>query len=115
MLLGGGGNPAAWQESGGARVAHDAHLTVERVTSMAAGNDGIGVCVSSVVAPPQDLWTAPIQTVSNSESGFELVYQGSAALVGRVVTLGPGESATVSIEHCVTVAAGRWLGAATGG
>jgi alpha-amylase len=115
MLLGGGGNPAAWQESGGVRVAHDARLTAEGATAMAAGNDGIGVCVSSAFAMPQDLWTAPIQTVSNSESGFELVYQGSTALVGRVVTLGPGESATVSIEHCVKVAAGGGLGAATGG
>jgi hypothetical protein len=71
MLLGGGGNPAAWQESGGVRVAHDARLTVERAASMAAGNDGIGVCVSSSFSPLEDLWTAPIQTVSYSESGFE--------------------------------------------
>ena len=66
-------------------------------------------------SPPQDLWTAPIQTVSNSESGFELVYQGSTALVGRVITLGPGESASISIAHRATVAAGRGLGAATRG
>ena len=66
---------------------------------MEAGNDGLGIRVVTAFEPPEDLWTAPIETVSNSEAGFELVYQGSTALIGRVVTLGPGESATISRRH----------------
>jgi hypothetical protein len=114
MLLGGGGNPAAWQESNGVRVAHDARLAATGVSSMAAGNDLLGLRIVTAFAPPEDLWTAPIQTVSNSEGGFELVYQGSTALIGRVVTLGPGESATISIEHCASETAGLGLGLASG-
>jgi alpha-amylase len=114
MLLGGGGNPAAWQESAGERVAHDARLTATGVSSMAAGNDLLGLRIVTAFEPPEDLWTAPIETVSNSEGGFELVYQGSTALIGRVVTLGPGEAATISIEHCASETAGLRLGLASG-
>jgi len=114
MLLGGGGNPAAWQETDGERVAHDARLTATGVSSMAAGNDDVGIRIVTAFEPPEDLWTAPIETVSNSEAGFELVYQGSTALIGRVVTLGPGESPSLSIEHCAAETAGRGLGLANG-
>jgi alpha-amylase len=113
VLLGGGGNPAAWQEAGGERVAHDARLTVAGIDAMAAGNDDLGVAIGTRIAPESDLWAAPIETVSNSEGGFELVYQGSAALIGRVVTLGPGERATISIEHRATISPGRGFGAST--
>jgi hypothetical protein len=113
MLLGGGGNPAAWQEAGGQRVAHDARLSARTVTRLAAGNDHLGIEIESALDPAEDAWIAPIQTVSNSEGGFELVYQGSTALIGRVVEIGPGESARIGIEHRVSLAAGPGLGAAT--
>jgi alpha-amylase len=113
MLLGGGGNPAAWQESGGMRVAHDARLTATGVSSMAAGNDHVGVRIATSFDPPEDLWAAPIETVSNSEAGFELVYQGSTALIGRLITLRPGEAATIAIEHCATSTNGVGLGLAS--
>jgi len=103
MLLGGGGNPAAWLEVGAERVAHDARLRALAATSMTAGNDFLGIRVATTIDPPQDVWVAPIETVSNSEAGFELVYQGSASLVGRVVTLEPGRRASIAIRHEVTV------------
>jgi alpha-amylase len=37
-----------------------------------------------------DVWRVPIETVSNSESGFERVYQGSALLFVSRVRLAPG-------------------------
>jgi alpha-amylase len=114
MLLGGGGNPAAWQESGGIRLAHDARLEAAATDRMTAGNDFLGVCVATRLDPPADVWTAPIETVSNSEAGFELVYQGSSVLFGRVVTLGPGETATIAVEHTATVTPGLGFGATTG-
>ncbi|HEY7131232.1 MAG TPA: alpha-amylase/4-alpha-glucanotransferase domain-containing protein [Candidatus Limnocylindrales bacterium] len=110
VLLGGGGNPAAWQEGEGERVAHDATLGSAGTGAMAAGNDDLGVRVDSRFDPAADVWAAPILTVSNSEAGFELVYQGSAVLAGRVVTLRPGERATIAVEQRATVTPGLGFG-----
>ena len=38
-----------------------------------------------------DVWYIPIETVSQSEEGFERIYQGSALLASWVLTLNPGE------------------------
>jgi hypothetical protein len=103
ILLGGGGNPAAWQELDGRRAAHDATLSGEDATVMTAGNDDLGIRVDTTIDPPATIWTAPIETVSNSEAGFELVYQGSAALISRLVTLRSGESATITVQQLVTL------------
>jgi alpha-amylase len=107
MLLGGGGNPAAYHEIGDRRVAHDAAIQARLVPEFVAGNTFLGIRLATAVDPPCDVWIAPIETVSNSEAGFELVYQGSSALIGRVVTLGPGESATIALEHRAAVAVDR--------
>jgi hypothetical protein len=58
------------------------------------------------VTPAADAWIEPIETVSNSEAGFELVYQGSALLVSRVVSIAPGGSETLLVSHTVTTATG---------
>jgi alpha-amylase len=113
VLLGGGGNPAAWQETGGRRATHDARLTAERVEAMSAGNDDLGIRLETRIDPPQDVWIAPIETVSNSDAGFELVYQGSTALIGRVVTLEPGQQLTIAVEQRATVTPARWLRVST--
>ena len=107
MLLGGGGNPSAWSEADGRRVAHDARLEASSIDHLAAGNDFLGIRVDTNLTPAEDVWIAPIETVSNSEGGFELVYQGSAALIGRLVTLAPGDCAPITIEQRVTVSADR--------
>ena len=107
MLLGGGGNPSAWLEAEGRRVAHDGRLDASTVRGTAAGNDYVGIRVDTILSPAEDVWIAPIETVSNSEGGFELVYQGSAALIGRLVALGPGECDSITIEQRVTVSADR--------
>jgi 4-alpha-glucanotransferase len=104
VLLGGGGNPAAWQEIAGQRAAHDAVLTGEDAEAMAAGNDHLGIRIDTTVDAPASIWTAPIETVSNSEAGFELVYQGSCMVISRRVTIAPGGSASIALEHRVTVA-----------
>ncbi len=107
MLLGGGGNPAAWQEVAGRRVAHDARIDADGAGDIAAGNDFLGIRVDTALQPAEDVWIAPIETVSNSEGGFELVYQGSAALTGRRVSLGPGERATIAVVQRVAIAVDR--------
>jgi hypothetical protein len=47
-------------------------------------------------------------------SRLELVYQGSSALFGQVVTLEPGETTTIAVEHTATVTPGLGFGATTG-
>ena len=43
------------------------------------------------LSPPAAVWRYPIETVSNSDSGFERVYQGSAVVVVRRLDLGSDE------------------------
>ena len=89
MLLGGGGNPSAWYEVGGARRPHDGRGEAGGIAGIGQGNDWVGVALTSVPTPVADAWWAPIETVSNSDNGFERVYQGSALLFSRVVTIEP--------------------------
>jgi alpha-amylase len=105
MLLGGGHNPAAFHSIDGRRIAHDESATVGGIDRLRAGNEWIGVAVETIADGPVDAWISPIETVSNSESGFELVYQGSCVLLHRQVELAPGESASIRIEQRATVKA----------
>jgi hypothetical protein len=52
-----------------------------------------------LVSPAADAWHAPIETVSNSEAGFERVYQGGALLVSWPVRIAAGGTWTARIEH----------------
>jgi len=107
MLLGGGGNPSAWYEVGGARRSHDGSGTASDVARIGQGNDWVGVAVDSVPAPAADAWWAPIETVSNSEDGFERVYQGSSILLSWPLDLAPGAEVTVAVEQRVSVSRDR--------
>ena len=104
MLLGGGHNPAAWIDVDGNRVPHDSSLVARGVTSFSAGNDQRAVAIETTIDPPVDLWIAPIETVSNSEGGFELVYQGSACLYVVPLRLAAGEHIALRITHAVAIA-----------
>jgi alpha-amylase len=102
-MLGGGGNPAAWWELEGRRTGHDAACEATRVSAVAQGNDYVGIAVTSTLSPPGDAWCAPIETVSNSESGFERAYQGAGLLLSWALELGPGERASYRVEHALAV------------
>ena len=106
-MLGGGGNPAAWLEVDGVRATHDSHGTATSVTRLAQGNDHIGIAVESTLSEPTDIWWAPVETVSNSEAGFERVYQGAGLLFHWPLLLGVGESRTVTVAHAVATARDR--------
>ncbi|HYH92316.1 MAG TPA: alpha-amylase/4-alpha-glucanotransferase domain-containing protein [Candidatus Saccharimonadales bacterium] len=105
-MLGGGGNPSAWWEVGGERTGHDVGGQATDVTHLGQGNDHVGVSVSTTV-DPADAWWAPVETVSNSESGFERVYQGSGLLLSWPIALGPGDSVRRSVRHAVETAHDR--------
>jgi 4-alpha-glucanotransferase len=104
MLLGGGHNPGAWYEIGGERFPHDERRTAKGVQAFLAANEQLGVTITTAVEPASDVWIVPIETVSNSEAGFELVYQGSSVLVGRPVALAPGATARLAVANAVTLA-----------
>jgi alpha-amylase len=106
-MLGGGANPAAWWEIAGARSRHDGSGSARDVTELAQGNDWLGVAVTTRAEPAADAWWAPVETISNSEDGFERVYQGAALLLSWPVELQPGERWTVSVAHRGHVAAER--------
>jgi alpha-amylase len=103
MLLGGGANPAAWYEVDGVRTAHDGRGERPALGRIASGNDYIGIQLTTSIEPPATACWSPIETVSNSELGFERVYQGSALVAVWPLRLGPGESISVSLDQQVTV------------
>jgi hypothetical protein len=99
MFLGGGGNPAAFTEVAGERLAHDSTGAASGVEEVAAGNTDVGCLLTTTVAPAADAWWFPIDTISNSEGGFERVYQGSCLTFSWPVTLAPGERFEATIRH----------------
>ncbi len=106
-MLGGGGNPAAWWELPTGRVAHDSSGEASGVARLGQGNDDIGVSIGTTVRPAADAWWSSIETVSNSESGFERVYQGSCLVLSWPIHLAPGERRSFGIHHAVEASRDR--------
>jgi hypothetical protein len=102
-MLGGGGNPAAWWEIAGERGTHDGSGSAEAVTTLAQGNDAIGIAIATAVSDPATAWWAPVETISNSEGGVERSYQGSGLLLSWPLALAPGGRWFVSVTQAVTV------------
>ena len=105
-MLGGGGNPAAWWDVGGERRGHDTSGVAEALSTIAQGNDDIGISVTTTTSAA-DAWWAPIETVSNSEDGFERVYQGSGLLLSWPIHLAPGEHWGRTVSHVVATTRDR--------
>ena len=104
-LLGGGHNPAAFYEAAaGERTPHDVAGEIESTESLAFGNDHEGVRIEAALEPAARLTWYPVETVSNSEGGFERVYQGSSLLCRWPVSLGPGEFGTFTVSFVVAQA-----------
>ena len=104
MLLGGGANPAAWWEVDGERGPHDSAGEAAAVTTLRQGNDHVGVSIATTVSEPAVAWWAPVETISNSEAGFERVYQGAGLLLSWPLDLAPGASRTFTVSHVVSTA-----------
>ncbi len=104
MLLGGGGNPSAWWEVDGQRSGHDSSGAATALATIGQGNDHLGIAVTSTVQPPADAWWAPIESISNSESGFERAYQGSGLVLSWLCRLAAGDVLSASTHHAVEVA-----------
>ena len=104
-LAGGGGNPAAFYSvpsSPPRRYAHDSAEQPGLPPWLAFGNDTEGAEVRVTFGSPAEVAWYPVETVSNSEAGFERQYQGSCLLLRWPLALAPGESQRVEIRFEVT-------------
>jgi alpha-amylase len=102
-LLGGGHNPSAWYETpDGNRSPHDVAGELRAAPRIAFGNDYEGVRVEALADPAARLTWYPVETVSNSEGGFERVYQGSCLLFRWPVQLNPGSRTTRTMRFGIT-------------
>ncbi len=106
-VLGGGGNPSAWYDVRGERSAHDGSGQARDLDAIGYGNEWVGVAVETRPAPAADAWWSPIETVSNSESGFERVYQGSTLLLSWPARIEPGQTLRFAVTQQVAVARDR--------
>jgi alpha-amylase len=100
-MLGGGGNPAAYYEADGLTTQHDGSGEVAGAATIVSGNRYIGIELETVAEPAATIRWAPIETISNSEAGFERTYQGSASVAIWPFRLGPGERAVFTVDHRV--------------
>jgi len=64
--------------------------TQSGVSEFGAADEWMDLKFAVSVSKPADVWRAPIETVSLSESGFERVYQGSALMPVWRLDLAPG-------------------------
>jgi hypothetical protein len=93
-LSGGGGNPDAYYRWPGNDARHDAHGSAP-ANSLRFGNQRQGVDVAIRTSPAAKAEWSAVETVSNSEAGFEKVYQGSCLLIRWPVALPVGERVTL--------------------
>jgi 4-alpha-glucanotransferase len=114
-MLGGGGNPAAYYRIGDESLSHDSSGQRAELGLIASGNSYIGIELTTTIEPAAGAWWSPIETISNSEHGFERIYQGSALLFTWPLELAPNETRTVSVCNVVTTTRDRTAeGLATG-
>ena len=112
-LLGGGSNPQAWYEVTDPRTArvsksgHDQSGDVAAVTDIAFGNDGWGIRVTGRLEPAARATWYPIETVSDSEAGFERVYQGSSLHFRWPVAPTRGQPERLAVRFAVAVGQDR--------
>ncbi len=70
----------------------------ENVSSFSMIDEWLGLGVNFDFQPVALLWRFPIETVSNSDSGFERVYQGSALVPVWDLDLSDGETFEIKIK-----------------
>ena len=79
----------------------DARLDLGEVDGITLTDEYLDLGVSLGWSEPASLWCHPIETVSQSEGGFEGVYQSSAVIPHWVITAGESRRWTVRITWSV--------------
>lgn len=65
-------------------------------------DEAIGVMVTLEASSAADVWVCPVETISQSESGFDKVYQCSTVLLKWALTLRPGTKWEVCVRKGVS-------------
>jgi hypothetical protein len=87
---------------GAVQSAHDSTGHPGIIGWFAFGNSDEGAHVDVTSTPAADVAWYPVETVSNSEAGFERQYQGSCLLLRWPLTLGPDERSTFRVRFEVS-------------
>ncbi len=93
-LLGGGGNEKAYYRWAGKDARFDTSGSVDAGVALSFGNEHEGVDVRTEIEPPTEQEWLSVDTVSNSESGFEKTHQGSCLTQRWKLGMGPSETQT---------------------
>jgi alpha-amylase len=105
-VAGGGHNPDAWYAWSGAGVEgtspHDVPGDLAKAEGLAFGSRSIGLEVTAELNQPGRITWFPVETVSNSEAGFERIYQGSSLHLRWPIQLSPGADAVRSVRFVAT-------------
>ena len=101
-LLGGGANPAAYYRAADQEWRHDSSGSAAAGAGMSFGNTFEGVEITAAADPPAPASWFPVETVSNSEQGFERVYQGSCLIQRWALALHAGQPQTFTTTLSVT-------------
>jgi hypothetical protein len=92
-LLGGGHNEQAYYRVPGVTL-EDSHLdsrgVLTEVDEIVLGNRNLGIELELTIKPKVGLWRFPVESVSNSEGGIELIYQESCLVFLLPIDLPPG-------------------------
>ncbi|MBI2858347.1 MAG: DUF1926 domain-containing protein [Chloroflexi bacterium] len=100
-LLGGGHNPAAYYEVPGVPLDNsllDSAGVLGPVSRLVLGNRYLGIRLELSIDPACEVWRFPVETVSNSEGGVELLYQGSCILVRKPFHLDAGQRLDLGLD-----------------
>jgi alpha-amylase len=94
--------PSAWREgryksAAGSQPLNDRGETTE-VTGVSFEDQTLGFRLNLAVATPAGLWHFPVETVSNSEDGFERVFQGGCLLLHWWLSLKPRQAWSVQLD-----------------
>jgi alpha-amylase len=89
-MLGGNGPHAHYTLPGSERLPLDARHETEAAHEIRLVLEWKGMDVGLHVSRPTTFWCFPLETISNSEAGFERVYQGSSVTAVWDVNLEPG-------------------------
>jgi alpha-amylase len=94
-ILGGGHNDQAYYDVPGVKL-DDWHLDstgeLTDIRQLALGNRHLGIEILLKLTQEVGLWRFPVESICNSESGLEKVYQGSCIVLLLPFTLLPNES-----------------------
>jgi len=87
-----------WQGAGQRIARLGASLDLPETPLFGLADDWLGLRIAITTEPAAAIWAFPIQTVSQSEGGFELVYQSSAVLLHWRLDMSEGASWSAAIS-----------------